>query len=32
MQESPYFPAQLVFDGGDGAPMQKRILSEMPQI
>jgi hypothetical protein len=32
MQESPYFPAQLIPDHDDGTVPQKRILTEMPQI
>jgi hypothetical protein len=32
MQESPYFPVRLAPDGPDAAPLQKRILTEMPLI
>jgi hypothetical protein len=32
MQENPYFSAQLAFDSADGARLQKRILTEVPQI
>jgi hypothetical protein len=32
MQESPCFPAQLVSGGGEAAPLQKRIVTEMAQI